>query len=121
MHPVANQVEIPTEKISEALERCAVPGFSGSITGHIRLLPTAGLEVEFRFEKLVTLQVNKPTEPERPIVTNERVAKVRRMVQEASSMLVVSAPVTLVYASFDNGDLRTFRVGEVEEKCPSRT
>ena len=114
MHPVANQVEIPTEKISEALERCAVPGFTGSITGHVRVLKSAGLEVEFTFEKEVALQINKQTDPERPIVTNERVAKVRRMIQESADKFVLSAAVNKIYASFTDGDLRKFVVTEVE-------
>ena len=114
MHPVANQVEIPTEKISEALERCAVPGFTGSLTGYLRVLPSAGLEVEFSFEKEVLYQINKPTDPERPVVTNERVAKVRRMVREAAEKFRLGTSVNKIYASFTDGDLRKFTVGEVE-------
>ena len=113
-HPVANQVEIPTEKISEALERCAVPGFTGSVTGYIRVLPTAALEVEFRFETATTLQINKPTEPEQPIVTNARVAKVRRVLMENARRFMIGTPISKIFATFNDGELRRFEVIDIE-------
>lgn len=114
MHPVANQVEIPTEKISEALERCAVPGFTGNVTGHIRVLPSAAHEVEFRFETATTLQINKPPDPEAPLVTNARVAKVRRVLLENADRFRIGTPLSRVFASFVDGELRRFEVIEVE-------
>jgi len=115
MHPVANQVDIPTEKISEALEACAVPGFTGNITGHIRVLQSAAHEVEFRFEKATTLQINKPTDPEQPMITNARVAKVRRVLLEHSDRFKLGTPLSRVFASFVDGELRQFQVIEVRD------
>jgi hypothetical protein len=115
MHPVSNQVDIPTEKISEALEACAIPGFTGNITGYIRVLPTAANEVEFRFEKAITLQINKPSEPELPVVTNARVAKVRRVLLENAPRFKIGTPLSRVFASFVDGELRQFQVIEVSE------
>lgn len=114
MHPVSNQVEIPTEKISEALERCAVPGFTGNLTAHVRVLPSAAHEVEFRFETATTLQINKPQDPETPVVTNARVAKVRRVLLENAGRLRIGTPLSRIFASFVDGELRRFEVIEVE-------
>lgn len=114
MHPVANQVEIPTEKISEAFERCAVPGFTGNITGHVRVLPSAAFEVEFRFEKEIAVQINKPMDPEAPHITNARVAKVRRVLMESAGRFRLGTPVRGVFGSFVDGELRSFKVLEVE-------
>jgi hypothetical protein len=117
MHPVANQVEIPTDKISEALERCAVPGFTGSVTAHIRVLPSAAHEVEFRFEQATMVQINKPTDPETPLVTNARVNKVRRVLMENAQRFRLGTPLSRVLASFVDGELRKFEIVEVSEKC----
>ena len=114
MHPVANQVEIPTEKISEVLERAAVPGFTGSVTVHLRVRPTAGFEVEFITEKLVSLQINKPSEPEMPLVTNARVAKVRRMLTENRHRFFMGTKLSKILANFTDGELRKFELIEVE-------
>jgi hypothetical protein len=114
MHPVANMVEIPIEKIEEALVACAIPGFTGNITGHIKVLPTAAFEVEFSFEKLTTLQVNKPQDPERPLVTNARVEKVRRVLSENAERFRLGTALRCVYATFTDGELRRFEVIEVE-------
>jgi hypothetical protein len=114
-HPVANQVDIPTEKISEALERCAVPGFTGSITGHIRVLPTAAHEVEFAFETDTVIKINKPDEPSQPMVTNSRIAKVRNVLRENAGRFKIGTPLSRVFASFVDGELRAFRLIEVRE------
>ena len=113
MHPVANQVDIPTDKIGEALERCAVPGFTGSVRGHIRVLPSAAHEVEFLFEKSTTMQINKPVEPERPIITNARVAKVRTVLLEHAHLFRLGTPVSGFFATFVDGELRRFELNEV--------
>jgi hypothetical protein len=114
MHPTANQIDIPTEQLSEALERCAVPGFTGNLITHVRVLPTAGFEVEFRFEKLTTLQINKPEEPETPHVTNARVAKVRRMLAEHQGRFRIGTKLSRVVCNFVDGELRRMEVIEVE-------
>lgn len=114
-HPVANFVQIPTDKISEALERCAVPGFTGNVTGHIRVLPTAAHEVEFRFETETLVRITKPQDPETPITTNARVAKVRRVLLENAHRFQIGTPLSRIFATFDNGELRNFRVTEVSE------
>lgn len=114
MHPVANQVEIPTEKLSEALERCAVPGFTGQLIAHIRILPTAAHEIEFRFEKLTTLQIHKPDEPETVMVTNARVAKVRRMLLENQNRFRLGTKLSRLVGNFRDGELTRLEVIEVE-------
>jgi hypothetical protein len=114
-HPVANFVPIPTEKISEALERCAVPGFTGKVTGYLRILPTAAHEVEFTFETETTLAIRRHEETEAPVVTNARVAKVRRVLMENADRFKIGTPLSRIFATFDNGELRRFEVTEVSE------
>jgi|ERR1700691_34978 hypothetical protein len=114
MHPVPNEVEIPTEKISEVLERSAVPGFTGSVTVHIRLLETAAHEVEFRFERKTVLQLQKPQDPEFPHVTNARVASVRRALAENARLFRLRASITGVMANFKDGMLTGMTGMEVE-------
>ena len=114
-HPIANFVAIPTEKISEALERCAVPGFTGNVTGHIRVLPSAAHEVEFRFEQTTLVRIQKTEDPETPLVTNARVAKVRRVLLENAHRFQIGTPLSRIFATFDNGELRRFEVTEVSE------
>jgi hypothetical protein len=116
MHPVANQVEIPTDKLSEAMEKCAVPGFTGDFTGHLRVLPTAGFEVEFLFEKRINIQVNKSDDPERPHVTNARVAKVRRVLLENAHRFRLGTKLARVFGTFVDGELRRFEVIEAESQ-----
>lgn len=114
MHPVANQVEIPTQKIEEALEKGAVPGFTGSVTVHIRLLPTAAHEFEFVSERRAMQQTNISREESTPLVTNDRVAKVRRKVAENSNRFRMGTKLSQIVGHFLDGDLRKFEVIEVE-------
>lgn len=114
MHPVANMVEIPTEKLCEAMERCAVPGFTGDFTGHIRVLPSAGLEVEFDCERRINIALNK-SEIVRPVVTNARVAKVRGVFMEHGDKFRLGTKLSRVFGTFVDGELRRFEVIEVNE------
>jgi|SRR5271166_5194279 len=114
MHPVANQVEIPTDKIAEKLCQEARPGFTGSVIARIRVLPTAAHEVEFTFETKRTLQLSKNEEPETPHVTNARVASVRRALAENANLFRMGTPLAGVEAHFVDGELRKLHALEVE-------
>jgi len=114
MQPVVNQVEIPTEPVLQALERAAIPGFTGSVITHVRVKPTAGFEVEFTFEKLVALQIEKPDDPAMPHVTNARVARVRQAIAENAHLFRLGTPLTTLRANFTDGTLLKLTAVEVE-------
>lgn len=114
MHPVANQVAIPTEKIEEVLCRKAIPGFTGSVTAWIIILPTAAHEVEFRFETDTALQIQRNDDPETPHVTNARVAAVRRAILENESLFRLGTKLKGIKFNFKNGDLLKCNAIEVE-------
>lgn len=115
MHPVANAVEVSTDKILEAFEQAAVPDFTGQVKVHVRVLPTAGQEVEFTVERQKHHQVDAPgtiREKEMPLVTNDRVNGVRMKLRELR--LVLTCPIVCVSGNFLRGVLKSFVVQEVE-------
>jgi hypothetical protein len=114
MHLVANMVEIPMEKVEEALCQRAVPGFTGSVTVHLRILPTAANEVEFRFESEALLQIAKASDPETPHVTNARVASVRRALAENAGLFQMGTKLKALRCHFVQGELRKMSAVEVE-------
>lgn len=114
MHPTANTVEIPMEKVEEAFCQRAVPGFTGSLTCFVRVLPTAAHEVEFRFESDTVLQIARAQDPEQPHVTNARVARVRRALAENAGLFQLGTKLHAIKGSFVEGELRSMRAIEVE-------
>jgi hypothetical protein len=114
MHPVANEVDISTQKIEEVFCQKAVPGFTGSVTAHIRVLPTAAQEIEFRFETNKVLQIEKNSDPETPNVTNARVYSVRRAIAENAQLFRLGTKITGVVAHFKDGTLLKLNAIEVE-------
>jgi hypothetical protein len=115
MHPVANTVEVSTEKILEAFERAAVPDFTGQVKVHVRVLPTAGNEVEFTVERNRTEQVQlfgSSKETTFPHVTNDRVNTVRMKLRDLR--LILYSPIVCVTGNFAQGMLKSFVVQEVQ-------
>jgi|ERR1700683_3234189 len=47
MHPVANEVEVSTDQVERYFLQWAKPGFTGQRKVFVRVLPEAGLKVEF--------------------------------------------------------------------------
>lgn len=47
MHPVANEVEVPTDQVERYLLQWAKPGYTGQREIYLRVRPEAGLQVEF--------------------------------------------------------------------------
>ncbi len=116
MYPVTNAVEVSTDKIREAFEKAAVPDFNGTVSVHVRVLPTAANEVEFTVERKRNEQIDRPgtiREQEAPHVTNDRVNIVRMKFMEFK--LILATPVVCVSGSFVKGILRGFIVQEVEQ------
>jgi len=114
MHPVTNQVEIPLGQVEDALCQRAVPGFTGSVIVHIKVLPTAAFEVEFRYETDTVLQLQKKQDPEMAVITNARVASVRRALAENANLFRIGTPLHAIRCHFENGELRKMHAKEVE-------
>ena len=114
MHLVANMVPIPTDKIEEVLCRKAIPGFTGSVTAWLIVMPTAAHEVEFRFETSAALQIQKPDETEVPFVTNARVYSVRRAIAENEALFRLGTKLKGIKFNFKNGELMNATKIEVE-------
>jgi len=113
MHPVSNQVEIPTEQIEQALVSRAVPGFTGSVTIGVRVLPTAALEIEYPIETRTVQQIGV-TRDLLPAITNERVARVRRMLAENAAKFRLGTKLSAIVGNFKNGELSSLEIKEVE-------
>ncbi len=111
MHPVANAVEVSTEKILEAFEKAAVPEFTGQVKVHVRVLKTAAHEIEFIEERIRTEQVFAPgtiRENTSPHVTNDRINTVREKLRELT--LILYSPIVCVTGNFAQGVLKSFAV-----------
>jgi hypothetical protein len=115
MHAARNVVPIPLDEIERILVARAVPDFTGNVLIDVRVLPTAGHEVEFSAETETHLALNRSEEISQPIVTNDRVNKVRRVLREVETKFVLRADVIGIRASFVKGELRSFKLCEVEK------
>ena len=115
MHAVANQVEIPLDKLEEFLTSRATPDFTGTVRVTVRVLPTAGLEVEFTAETRISHQVDRSRDKGTPLVTNVRVARVRELIREHANEFVLGTKVSEVHASFVAGEIRSFNIVQVEQ------
>jgi hypothetical protein len=114
MHITANMVEIPMDKVEEGLCQRAVPGFTGTVLVYLKVKPTAGFEVEFRFESEKLLQISRASDPETPHVTNARVNSVRRALTENANLFRLGTSLAGIRCSFVEGELRKMTALEVE-------
>ena len=115
MHAVANRVEIPIESLERILAARAVPDFTGTVEILIRVLPTAGHEVEFQTEAVRDVPAdNRTVEKENPVVTNDRVSRVRHALLQNAAAFTIGTKLKGIKASFLKGELRSFRILEVE-------
>lgn len=109
-----NYVELPLDRIDEALVQCAVPGFWGYLCIEIRLLPMAALEVELHCRRVTVTQPKTTTVEDSPIVpSNERVNKVRQKLSEFQSKFRIECPIAEAKATFRDGHLMSFEIVEV--------
>lgn len=113
-----NHVEIPIRSIEDALIQCAVPGFWGQLIIGVRLLRTAGLEVELHKETKTIAQTDVTRETEHIVPSNDRVNKVRSRMPEIREKLHVFCPVTSIKGAFKDGHLVSLEITEVEELSP---
>ena len=115
MHATANKVEIPLDQVERFLINRAVPDFTGNVEISVRVLQTAGHEIEFRSETESLIATKHSEETATPLVTNERVNAVRRALAEIRGRFTIGTDVQKIRASFVKGELRSFKLCEVEE------
>lgn len=111
MHPVADQVEIPIEKVEHELEKRAIPGFTGSVTVYLRLRPLVGSSVylesiETEHIRVGRLATSGSLNPQSNRGPSERVLKVRQQLRQQKDRFRVRTTVTKVIANYVDGDLR---------------
>jgi hypothetical protein len=114
MHCERNQIPIPTEEPERMLMARAVPDFTGTVTIHVTVLPTAAHEIEFRGEVERQGELGRSEEKSRPIVTNDRVNSVRRAIAENADAFFIGTKLVAIKASFLRGELKSFKICEVE-------
>lgn len=114
MHAVPNQVEIPIDEIETLLVSRAVPDFTGTVEITVHVSPAAAHEVEFRARVESHIDVTRSDDKAEPVVTNERVARVRRHLAEVANKFVLGTAVTGIKASFVRGELRSFKLCEAK-------
>jgi len=115
-----NEVEIPTERIEDALIQCAIPGFWGELLIEVVLLSSAAFEVQLRSHRKTTTQSDHVREEGPTIPSNERVQKVRAKIPELREKYKLFCPVSEIRATFRDGHLITFTVTEVKPLPPPR-
>ena len=109
-----SHVDLPLDRIDEALVQCAVPGFWGSLDIEIHVCESAALEVELTCRRNTITQTNAIVKEEGTIVpSNERVNKVRRALSEYQSKFRIECPVAKARGTFRDGHLITFEITEV--------
>lgn len=100
-----HQIELPIDRIEEALIQCAIPGFWGELTITIDVQPTAALEVAFHAERKTISQKDTVREELAVVPSNERVYKVRNKISEIRNRFVLECKITNVRAIFRDGQL----------------
>ncbi len=114
MHAETNRIPIPMDEPERILTSRAVPDFTGTVTIHVRLQPTVAHEVEFRAEVNNQAPLTRSEETSQPIVTNERVAAVRRAIAANAEKFYIGTNLVAIKASFLRGELKSFTLCEVE-------
>lgn len=110
-----NELDLPLERIEEALIQCAIPGFYGEVRFEIKVLQTAALEVELLQERK-TLTQKDTARDDGPIVpSNDRTQRVRARLPEIQSHMRIVCPVSTIRALFKDGNLVTLEFTEVKD------
>ena len=118
MHPVANEVEVPTDEVERYLMQWARPGYTGQREIHLRVRPEAGLQVEFivvgnEVQRIKAEPSRSPeglfgqTEP------TERQLMVRVGLAQNKHRFRIGMKLTRVLAHFQDGKLMGFEWGTI--------
>jgi hypothetical protein len=123
MLAVGSQVEVSIEQVERELEKCAVPGFTGSMVVYLRLRPEASLAVWFSTEQTEVKRngSNGNRSPEfssvfgDPKQPTDRQLKVRQWLSQEKHRFRLVVTVTKVIADFKNGELCDMKFVSVSE------
>ena len=123
MLAVGSQVEVSIEQVERELEKCAVPGFTGSMVVYLRLKPEAALTVWFSTEQTEVKRngSNGNRTPEfssvfgDPKQPTDRQLKVRQWLSQEKHRFRLVVTVTKVIADFKNGELCDMKFVSVSE------
>lgn len=108
-----SQVDLPLDRIDEALVQCAIPGFWGELCVDVKVLPTAAFEVELHIERR-TVTESATTKSDVAIVpSNERVNKVRQGFSQFARKFRLECPVSRLTARFRDGHLTSIDATEI--------
>lgn len=121
MHPVANEVEVPTDEVEKYLMQWARPGYTGQREIHLRVLPEAGLKVQFipTGNEIQRTKGDAPTcSPElnfgsRSMEPTERETMVRVGLARNKHRFRIGMRLTRVLANFQDGKLMGFEWGTI--------
>lgn len=113
MHPVANEVDIPTEQVEKLLMQFARPGFTGQREILFRVKEEAGLAVEFIPEvnevQSASGQRSNSSPPnlfsERAHVPTERELTVRQVIAQNRYRFRIGTKLVRLLAHFVDGQL----------------
>jgi hypothetical protein len=109
-----SQVELPLDRIDEALVQCAIPGFWGELSIEVKILPAAAFEVELHIERRTVTQTNTVKSDVAIVPSNERVNKVRQGFSAYAQKFRLECPVSQLRAQFRDGHLVGIEVSEVQ-------
>lgn len=120
---VSAQVEVPIEQVERELEKCAIPGFTGSKVVYLRVRPEAALAVWFSTEQTEVKRngSNGNRSPEftrmfgEPGQPTERQLKVRQWLSQEKHRFRLVVTVTKVIADYVDGELRDMKFVSVSE------
>lgn len=120
MHPVANEVDVPTDQVERYLLQWAKPGYTGQREIYLRVLPEAGLHVEFvasgneiqraKGNEMRSPQLNFSHLPSEP---SERELMVRAGLAQNKHRFRIGMKLTRVLANFQDGKLMGLEWGTV--------
>ncbi len=120
MHPVANEVDVPTEEVERYLMQWAKPGYTGQREIHLKVLPEAGLQVQFipMGNEVQRTKENENRSPElrfgdRPSQPTEREIMVRVGIAQNKHRFRIGMKLTRVLAHFQDGKLMGFEWGTI--------
>lgn len=125
MHPCANAVEIPTNRIEQAFMDAAVPGFTGKLVVHIRVDEAAAEHVEFTIERTINHrldELNVPTakdlgfkaEVDQVEFDTRRQTVHIGIAEKVKPRFTLGTPIKSVTGHFKDGMLRAIDVQDVQ-------
>ena len=119
MHPVANEVEVPTDEVERYLMQWAKPGYTGQREIHLRVLPEAGLQVQFipvgnEVQRAKSEASHSPENLFGPAhEPTERQLMVRVGLSQNKHRFRIGMKLTRVLAHFQDGKLMGFEWGTI--------